>query len=199
MKKLMLAILAVLLVSPAFAGGWGLGLRGGFGESDPKTMKDAYDAYGGNKEETLASFGFMGIEGLYEFDLNDSANKLGVKVGLDIYGEDEWKFSGGKVTEDTFAIPVTVYYKRDGGVQAFSWYAGAGMTYIKTEYEEPGYKTNEDKFFPHVLAGVEYRFCRLFALGLEGKYNINAKLEKDNFVFSDHSGLSGAIVAKFYF
>ena len=199
MKKLIMTVLAVLLVAPAFANNWGLGLRGGFGESDPKDLKDYYDAYGGNKEETLASFAFMGIEGLYEFDLNDTANKLGVKIGLDIYGEDEWKFDGDKATKSTFAIPVTVYYKRDGGVQAFSWYAGGGVTFIKTEYEESGDKINKDKFFPHLVIGGEYRFCRLFALGLEGKYNFDAKLEKYNVVFDDHTGFSGAIIAKFYF
>ncbi|MBO4675303.1 MAG: outer membrane beta-barrel protein [Elusimicrobiaceae bacterium] len=193
MKKLITAVLAVLLVSPAFANNWGLGLRGGFGEDDPKSLKEEHDMYGG--ELTQAGYAFMGIEGLYEFDLNDTANKLGVKVGLDIFGENELD----STTETTVAVPLTVYYKRDGGVKGWSYYVGGGMTYIETDIEAPGFKDSKDKFFPHAVIGAEYRFCRLFALGLEGKYNFNAKLEKGTAVYSDHSGLSGAIVAKFYF
>lgn len=201
MKKLIMTVLAVLLVAPAFANNWGLGLRGGFGEDDPKAMKEAHDNFGGDL--TQAGYAFMGIEGLYEFNLNDEANKLGLKAGIDIFGENEWKRGGTKVTEDTFAIPLTVYYRRDGGVQAFSWYGGAGVTFIKSELESGGVSEKEDKWFPHVVAGAEYRFSRLFALGLEGKYNIDAKLEKSinghKGVISDHSGFSAAIIAKFYF
>ena len=201
MKKLIMTVLAVLMGAPAFANNWGLGLRGGFGEDNPKSMKKAHDELGGDL--TQGGYAFMGIEGLYEFDLNDSANKLGLKAGIDIFGENEWKFEGDKVTESTYAVPVTVYYKRDGGVQAFSWYAGGGVTFIKSELESGESSVKEDKWFPHVVAGAEYRFCRLFALGLEGKYNFDAKLEKTiegaKVVVSDHSGFSAAIVAKFYF
>ena len=44
MKKLLIAVLAVLFIAPAaMAKDWGIGVKLGAGENDPKTLKDAYD------------------------------------------------------------------------------------------------------------------------------------------------------------
>lgn len=65
------------------------------------------------------------------------------------------------------------------------------------------FSISKSKIFPHIMAGTEYRFSELFALGLEAKYNFSAKTEKNyeglNVVLSDRSGLSGAVTARFYF
>lgn len=168
-------------------------------------MKDLQDRmYRSELTEDGAVFG--GAEVMYEFDLNDEANKLGVKLGVDVFGQNELEiYSPGysKVTETTFAIPLTVYYKRDNGVKAWSPFAGAGVSFFRSEMKQEFYgeevKDHESKAVPLLVAGAEYRFTNLFALGFEAKYNFDAKLEKDGDVYSDHTGLSGAITGRFYF
>ena len=194
MKKLVLVVLAVFVASAAFAGNWGLGLKLGYGQNDPKTMKDLFDAYGGTLDE---NGGVFAIEGQYEWDLQ-GANKLGLRFGLDFYGNNELT-QGSTTTENTIALPLTVYYRWDGGVKAFSYYAGGGITYIETEMEAPGLERSESKWFPHVLAGAEYRFSELFALGIEAKYNISAEVKKEGATYSDRSGVVGVLVGRFYF
>ena len=195
MKKLALAVLAVFVASAAFAGNWGLGLKLGAGQNDPKTLKDTLDAFGGELDK---NYGFFTIEGQYEWPMTETG-KLGFRFGIEGYGDNEYKATGGKITESTFAIPLTVYYRWDKGVKAFSWYAGGGITYIDTEVEITGTDDIEkDKVFPHVVAGGEYRFSELFALGLEGRYNIGAKIKKDGYE-TDRSGFGAALVGRFYF
>ena len=195
----MLAVLAVLLVSPAaFADNWGVGLKLGGGQNDPKTMKDLNVA-GTELDENAA---FFGLEALYEWDL-DETNKIGAKVGLDTYGENEFKTPIGKVVEDTYTFPFTAYYKQDYGVENWSWFAGAGLTIVRTELDYSGWAGRDDdsksKIFPHIVAGGEYRFTELFALGLEARWNIGAKVKKDGVVYSDRSGFGAALTGRFYF
>ena len=197
MKKLIIAVLGVLLVAPAFAGQWGLGLKLGAGENDPKTLQDAFNAGGGELDKSPAYFN---VEGLYEWELEGEANKLGFRFGLDIYGENELKQPGVTVTETTFALPLTLYYKRDNGIKNWSWFGGAGVTLIHTTGEETGFSDQDkSKLFPHIMAGGEYRFTKLFALGFEARYNFAAKVKKDGAVLSDRSGFGAAVTGRFYF
>ena len=193
-------MLGVLLFTPAFANNWGLGLKLGAGQNDPKTMKDYHDALGGSLDKSGAYFG---LEALYEFNLNDEANKLGVKVGWDYYGENKLKVAGEKVSEETYSFPFTAYYRRDNGVKAFSWFGGAGFTIISSKAEVDSYfgddDTHKTKVFPHIMAGGEYRFTDLFALGLEARYNFSAKVKKNGAVLSDRSGFGAALTGRFYF
>lgn len=196
MKKLTLAVLAVFVASAAFAGNWGLGLKLGAGQNDPKTLKDLfYDIGSGELDK---NYGIFGIEGQYEWALSETG-KLGFRFGIEGYGDNEYKNSGDKITESTYTIPLTVYYRWDKGVKAFSYYAGAGLTYMDTEIEISWADNLEkDKVFPHVVAGAEYRFSELFALGFEAKYNISAKIEEKGYK-TDRSGISGVLVGRFYF
>lgn len=202
MKKLVIAVVGLLCLAPAaFADNWGLGLRLGAGENDPKDMKDAYDAIVADKELD-EGYGVFGVEALYEWNLSDETNKIGAKLGLDVYGTNELKVTGYKAEETTYAVPVTVYFKQDNGVQNWSWFAGAGVTFLRSEVEESGLindSESKSKVFPHVTAGAEYRFSRLFALGLDVKYNIGAKVKKDGVVLSDRSGFGAAVTGRFYF
>ena len=205
MKKLLVAVLAVCALSVAsFAGGWGLGVKLGVGQNDPKALKDAFDNLGG---EITKAPGVFVLEGLYEWDLEGetlettgSVNKLGLRFGFDIYGQNKYERFAAKVEEDTVAFPISVYYKRDGGIKNVSWYAGAGVTFLSTTLD---INTAEDwdksKTFPHIMAGAEYRFTKLFALGLDFKYNFGAKVKKNDLVISDRSGLQGTVAARFYF
>lgn len=111
-------------------------------------------------------------------------------------------------TENTYAVPLSVYYKKDNGVQKLSYFIGVGVTYINSEIDFSQFrdafgrvvdKIEEDKVFPHVLGGIEYRFTEIFALGLDLKYNFSAKMEKEGEVVSDRSGFSAALAGRFYF
>ena len=218
MKKTLLTVLTVLFFAPmAFADNWGAAVKAGLGENDPKTLNDGYHNVIGDRDLT-ESDGFFGLEALYEHNLTNY-DKIGVRLGVDFYGENELEVSSrtedfrADATENTYAIPLTVYYKRDNGIKNWSFFAGAGITYIhsKLEYEEENFigidryedSVSDSKIFPHIMAGTEYRFSELFALGLEAKYNFSAKTEKNyeglNVVLSDRSGLSGAVTARFYF
>ena len=199
MKKVMLAVLAVLMIAPAaFADNWGIGLKLGYGENDPKTMKDL----NGPGTDLDENGGYFGLEAMYEWNL-DEVNKIGAKVGWDSYGENEIKGFGAKLTENTYAFPFTVYFKQDYGVQNWSWFGGAGMTILRTEIDSSGWIGADDesktKVFPHIVLGGEYRFTEVFALGLEARYNFSAKVKKNNAVFSDRSGFGAALTGRFYF
>lgn len=204
MKKLFLAVFAVFALSTAsFAGGWGLGVKLGAGQNDPKSMKNDHDSGGGTLTEAS---GVFAIEGLYEWDMagknvkdTGSDNKIGLRFGFDFYGQNKLEQPGFTAKENTISLPITVYYKHNSGIKNVSWYAGAGFTSISTELEVPGDTIKEDKIFPHIMAGAEYRFTKLFALGLDLKYNFNAKITKKGAVLSDRTGLQGVLAARFYF
>lgn len=201
MKKFALAVLAVLFIAPAaMAEGWGVGLKLGGAANDPKTMKQAQDAMGGDLDENGAYFG---LEVLHEWSLNDEANKIGAKIGWDTYGENEYKRAGNKATEETYSFPFTVYYKRDNGIGALSWFGGAGVTILRGKLDAGAQEESKTKVFPHIVAGGEYRFTKVFALGLEARYNFSAKVKKNigggDFVLSDRTGFGAALTGRFYF
>lgn len=205
MRKLVVlgVLLSILCAWPtaAKADNWGVGVKVGVSENDPKTLKEVQDYYY-RSELTEDGAVFGGAEVLYEFDLKEEANKLGVKVGVDVFGQNKLETYSpvyGKVTETTLALPLTVYYKRDNGVKGWSPFVGAGVSFFRTQIKENDTKDHKSKVVPHIVAGAEYRFTKLFALGVEAKYNFNAKLEKDGNVYSDHTGLSGAVTGRFYF
>jgi len=66
-------------------------------------------------------------------------NKIGAKLGWDYYGENKLKVTDlgdtFKTTEETYAFPLTVYYKKDNGIKNWSWFAGAGITVLRTNME----------------------------------------------------------------
>ena len=199
-KKLTIALLAVFLSPLAFAqGNWGAAAKFGAAETDPQTLQKVFDAVGG---DLTKGYGLFGLEALYEMNV-ENQHKVGVKLGLDFYGNNEYENNFiSKITEETYAIPLTVYYKWDNGVKNWSFFAGAGATYMKAEMDNDTDSYNESKIFPHITGGAEYRFTELFALGIDVKYNFNAKLEKhiESIDYkTDRSGISGALAARFYF
>lgn len=198
MKKL-LVVLGILCLAPvAFADNWGVGVKLGIGENDPKSMNETFDEFGG---KLTTSDGLFAVEVLHEWNLNET-DKIGLKLGVDVYGENKYEYGVLEATENTYAIPLSVYYKKDNGVRKLSYFIGAGVTYINSEMKFSGTlldNVKEDKLFPHILGGVEYRFTELFALGLDLKYNFSAKMEKEGEVVSDRSGFSAAVAGRFYF
>ena len=187
MKKIVLAVLAVMsAVSFSFAGNFGLGLKVGAGENNWKNAPFETDVEKG--------YGFAGAEILYEFDLA-SNDKIGLKVGAEIYQKDKAKISGNEFSVQTSNFPITLYYKWDKGVGSFSYYAGGGFTYINSR--EKSISQTKSKGMAHLMAGTEYRFTEGFALGVDVTYNFDAKLSAG--YTSDRSGFRGALVGRFYF
>lgn len=206
MKKLLIAVLAVLCVAPAaMAKDWGAAVKLGAGENDPKTLKNEYDSMPFSKELDKSA-GYLSFEVLHEWALNEEANKLGLKIGWETYGINKVdnKTVGGNIEEHSDAFPFTVYYRRDNGVGKFSWFAGAGVTIMHSKLESEGaywgkHNTSKNRVFPHIAAGAEYRFTEVFALGLDARYNISAKVKKNGMTLSDRSGFGAALAARFYF
>ncbi|MBR4592602.1 MAG: outer membrane beta-barrel protein [Elusimicrobiaceae bacterium] len=205
MKKWIIAVIGLVCFAPVcFADNWGVGLRVGAAQNDPKVLKDAKE-----EGDTLSKRPYMfGIEGLFEQNLTDNGDMLGIKFGMEWYGNNKLSWEDGKLTEHTYALPLTVYYKKDNGVKNVSWFAGAGATFVRSELkdEETGWPTDKwskSKVFPHIAVGAEYRFSQVFALGLDVKYNIDAKVKKDIYgeklTISDRSGFGAALTGRFYF
>ncbi len=193
MKKLVLTALAVVALSTASFAEFGLGVKLGVGENDPKTL----DKMTGDQ---TTNPGFAGVEFIYEgVPQGWESNKLGVKVGVDFYGKNEVDNAGDITKEISHAVPVSLYYKYDRGVNNFSFLAGMGFTVMLSKIEGPFTNHAEYTLFPHVLLGGEYRFTQAFALGLDLKYNFDAEVKKGPDTYSDRSGLSGALAARFYF
>ena len=205
MKKILFAILAVILVSSsAFADVLGLGFKGGGGRNSPNGFKEIVNTYGGSLSKNPL---FFGLEMLYEKDLGGQYDrevgtpvKLGFKIGADLFGENKIKHSPSWLDskESTVIIPLSAYLKYDAGASNLSFYMGGGMSYISTLFT---YGTADDrdwKFAPHALAGVELRTSSAFAIGLDFQYNFNARIKKDGMIYSNRTGLRGALSLRFY-
>ena len=190
-------------------GQFALGFRVGAAQNDPETMQEIYDNafdLGYSEKELTKGYGVFGIEALYEWELAQENAKLGVKAGFEAYSQSKLSLDWGdvKITETTYAFPFTFYYKNDNGIKKWSWFAGAGLTVISSKGElkmagSPTETESKTKVFPHITAGAEYRFSRVFALGVDVKYNIAAKVKKNEDVLSDRSGIGAAVTGRFYF
>ena len=208
MKKIAVLIISLLsLTSEVLAADKGLGIRVGLAANDPKTLEEYYNSAfdrGFSEAELTKGKSIIGLEALEEWEVSDEINKVGVKLGFDLYGNNNLSLDQGyaKVKEISYAVPLTVYYKQDLGIKRLSWFIGGGVSLIKTKVTltEPGVRESysKHKFFPHITAGVEYRINEMFGVGLDGKYNIKAKTERYGYT-SDRSGLSAAVTARYYF
>ena len=203
MKKLLFAVLALVLMSSAsFADMVGFGIKGGGSGNKPESLKEYESSYGGDLTKSPL---FLGLELLYEKDLMGSysqdigsAVKLGFKLGIDIYGSNELKDSPFYIDtkEETIGVPLSVYLKYDNDL---SFYVGGGISYFSTTMTYGSTERRDGRFTPHLMSGIEVRCSPSFGIGLDFQYNFNAKVEKSGTIYSDRSGLQGALAARFYF
>ena len=189
-----------------YTGQFGLGVRLGVAQNNPKDMKDAYDEafdWGYSQKELTRNNGVFGVEVFHEWELEQPTDMLGVRWSYEGYGKNKLSLDWGdeKLEETSYAFPLTVYYKKNNGIKHWSFLAGAGVTLICSELQNKvaGYDESKTKVFPHITVGAEYRFTEVFALGLDVKYNIAAKVKKDGDVLSDRSGIGAALTGRFYF
>jgi len=203
MKKLLLGIFAVVLInSVSFADTVGFGIKGGGGGNRPDSLKSYESEYQGDLTKNPL---FMGFELMFEKDLMGnydkeigSAVKLGIKIGIDIYGTNELKDSPLYIDtkEDTIGVPLSLYLKYDNDL---SFYVGGGISYFSTTMTYGSADRKDGRFTPHLMSGIEVRCSPSFAIGLDFQYNFNARVEKGGVIYSDRSGLQGALAARFYF
>ena len=193
MKKLIVMTSCLLCMTPALlAATGGIGLRLGYGQNDPWLQ-----------DEKLSTHGEVGgVELLEEWELANEASRVGVKLGFDIYGKNKYSQPGLEAVDNTFALPLSIYYKKTN--ETWSWFAGIGATWIKTKAEvrATGYvpaSFSNSKIFPHLTTGAEYRFNESFAIGFDLKYNVNAKITIEDLYVSDRSGFGAAITVRYYF
>lgn len=195
MKKLMVTMSCLLLMTPAlFAVNGGLGIRLGYGQNDPKF-----------ENQSLTTHGEVGgVELLEEWDLSDETSRIGAKLGFDIYGKNKYSQSGLEAIDNTFAVPLSIYYKQSN--EKWGWFAGGGLTWLSTTVKASTSYGSESfsksKFFPHLTAGTEYYFNQSISIGLDLKYNIAAEMTLEKYGYSyvsDRSGINAAITARYYF
>lgn len=195
MKRIMITIGCLLLMTPAlFAVNGGLGIRLGYGQNDPKFENQNLNTHGE----------VGGVELLEEWDLSDGTSKIGAKLGFDIYGKNKYSQPGLEAIDNTFAVPLSVYYKKSN--ENWSWFAGGGLTWISTTVKAAtswgSESFSKSKIFPHLTVGTEYQFGESCALGLDLRYNIAAKISLKEYGYtyvSDRSGFNAAITARYYF
>lgn len=203
MKKIGFVLAGILFfATAAWSDNIGLGMKLGAGENDPTglhRLQDQATAQTAMDEKDSLS----GLEIFYEWALNEK-DKLGLKVGYDTYGNNVLKVAWvGDVTEETYAFPITLFYKRDWGLDDLSLFGGAGVTLLRSKLDGSGQydgiSTSKTKAFAHLVAGAEWRFTGNFGLGVELRYNIAAKVHKSGYILSDRSGLGAALTGRFYF
>lgn len=204
MKKLLLTALSVIFAIPAFAQ-LGLGVKAGIGGNHPQSIYDFHYTYGGSVS-THDYFG--GLEAFYEKPLNFDflgdpreydEHKIGIKIGFEKYGKNTYTIGINKATEKTIALPVTAYYKYAPETTNFSFTAGAGVSFIRSDVNLNNDNEYKWKGAPHFILGTEYRLSRHIALGFDLRYLTCAKIKKYNLVYSDRSGFNEAITARYYF
>ncbi|WP_424244424.1 outer membrane protein W [Elusimicrobium posterum] len=212
MKKILLPVMAVVFLGSAVFAEIGVGVKAGYGKDDSNIKSGAT---GNVKHDDDFVGAYSGVEALYEmkgsyFNLPDN-HSFGVRVGLDVLAEDvvKQKTAGIKTTSNGMKIPLSLYYRYTPTDSKFSSWIGAGAAWGFMYYEQkaPGKRDEtENKIFPFVSTGVEYRFTRFFSLGIDGTYNFSAKIKSDKFnapngstLYRDLGGLSGAVTARFYF
>jgi hypothetical protein len=200
MKRVLLLAAVLCFCAPAVFAQFGLGVKFGGLQNKDGLIDYVHDNYG--TYTTEESPVFFGIEGLYEaeglFDMGQS-HAFGVKLGIDFLGEDKVTLPGIISTSNIFKIPLTVYYKYKPG--KWHLWAGAGITYANTTWEENNAKEDDSALIPHIKGGVEYRFTKVFALGLDlgGNFGGEMKVDGNEIYKRDISGLEGALAARFYF
>ncbi len=204
MKKLLLAILTIYALSGiSYAVNFGIGIKGGVGQNDPKTMKQLWNYYGGTITKAP---GVFSIEGLFEEKILDDSemqtlgfNKAGIRIGYESYGENKLENSMFSAKEETYAIPVTAYLRNEKGIKEISSYLGIGFTILKTKATLAGKDFKEEKAFPHILVGAETKLSEQIAIGVDLKININASVKMEGYTLSNRSGFQGLGVVRFYF
>lgn len=225
MKKILLIVCALALAAgTSFAqerkDQYGLGIKAG-ASSKTTNLDNAFDEWGSipSSKSLTESNGLFGFEAFYEKALGGENGRsyLGVKLGYENLSDDElsWRLSipygpfpagNYKLTMEGAAVPLSVYYKYDLSGK-FNVYAGVGVTWAFAKLKDGPDDYKENKIFPHINTGAEWRIGRVVGLGVDMRYSFGSKMKKlddipqifEKDIMLDLNGLSGSVVLRFYF
>ncbi|MDR1124435.1 MAG: outer membrane beta-barrel protein, partial [Elusimicrobiota bacterium] len=162
MKKLFIAAAAVFAFAGLAQAEFGIGIKAG-AVSAKGNMKDIYEAYTSNTEKLEVPV-LLGFEGFFE----KAGGGLGLRISAELAGADHYEgYDSGiryRDTVYTYKAPLTLYYKYGPRDSIFHFWAGGGATYMLVNYDDSDMSAS--KVFPHVKGGIEFRFTKLFGLGL---------------------------------
>ncbi|WP_424244425.1 opacity protein-like surface antigen [Elusimicrobium posterum] len=218
-KKILLSVFAVCTMAAFASAEIGVGARMGF-SADKSNMKDYEQITPITSSDYNNLKGFIfGAEVLFEkeglFNMAEN-HSFGLKAGIDANLKEDVELKSGvianniEISSQSIMVPVSVYYRYSPEPgQGMSYYVGGGAAWVMTSFkgEGPIYDIDEtdSKVSPFINAGTEYRFNKLFALGLDLRYLFSAKMETEKITFNgeklkrDMTGFSGAVTARFYF
>ncbi|MCL2888785.1 MAG: porin family protein [Elusimicrobia bacterium] len=207
MKKIYIALLAVMALSVAASAEVGIGLKGGIFQQDnnlqnlalsssPSISNDKY--FGGAEfifQDWIATTGMLGFKIGAEF-------RAPLKMTDDILN-DEFK-------NDFYSFPVTLYYKFVPECSMINFWLGGGVTVAYSRwavdmnnYPPVNMSESDIVVFPHLKAGIELRATQHVALGLDVGYNFAAKANSSFAGLSqmqrDITGFEGNLALRFYF
>lgn len=188
-----------------------------------------------------AKYGLMNVHNIHnalegvsgEFDKSKSNSVIGINIGAESGGKHRFGVKGGfeylfknsleyktdnaKLEENAYMVPVTVYYKFAPKNTGFHFWIGAGAIVILADLKIDYSDSDSEKFygnrvFFHTEGGIDYRFTRWFALGLDAGYNVGGKIktfENKNdrqlisingiSYYQDYGGWKGSANIKFFF
>ncbi|MDR0291292.1 MAG: outer membrane beta-barrel protein [Elusimicrobium sp.] len=208
MKKIYIALAAVLALSAAASAEVGIGLKGGIFQQD-NNLQSTFAFPAGSGKISDDNF-FGGVEFIFQ-DYFAANSMIGFKIGGEYRAPLKMQNTmvGDELKNDAFTFPLTLYYKYAPPCTPFEFWIGGGVTaaYSKWTYN-PNSLVSETtdsnvSVFPHLKAGVELRMTDHIGIGIDGGYNFSAKLKED-FVNTfgaqrDLTGFEGNIALRFYF
>ncbi|ACC98377.1 Outer membrane protein [Elusimicrobium minutum Pei191] len=214
MKKIIAVLFVGMLISTsAFANEFGFGFK--LGATQKKTnidkFKDSIQPYMRSTDLTENNFVY-GLEGFYEYSLNNDAS-IGVKLGFEGISKDELEgvsLSNLKydVEITSSVLPLTVYYKYNLN-EKFNVWGGAGVSMVFAKLKDGMESYKENKVFPHINAGVEWRISQMMGLGFDARYSFSSKIDKwdgttfyataSEKVMLDLDGINAGLTLRFYF
>lgn len=203
MRKALLSLCLISMFSGfAFAEAF-LGVKYGIGETETNIRTagntGSYD-YDNKKSIYAVELGFEAPVGAEQIS-------AGLKFAYNMFGEvkAEDYTQANDFKNTTYAVPMTIYCKFKTSDIGLHFWGGAGITFasMKSEGNLGGLLQEETKniFFPHISAGIEFRFSEFMGIGIDLGYNFNAKIEEANTIFrqyKDLTGFQGLLAARFY-
>ncbi len=204
MKKFLLSVCFIFIFSGFAFSEVFLGLKYGIGETDTNVKKlgggaGSYE-YDNKKSVYAAELGF-------EVPVSPQTSAAGLKFAYNMFGEVKTKDykSADDFKNQTYALPMTVYFKFKTSDVGLHFWGGAGITFasMKSEGNLGGFLKTKTKniIFPHLSAGIEWRFTKFIGLGIDLGYNFNAKIETSDLFrqYKDLTGFQGLLSARLYF
>ncbi|WP_424245940.1 opacity protein-like surface antigen [Elusimicrobium posterum] len=198
MKKILLLSACLLFAfAQANATQFFVGVKGGIGDNDDNVKNAFSGSYKYSDDKSI-----LGAEAGFDFDTKKDTTTVGIKVGFNSYGKvDSTDKSVDKdiLLKNAVAVPLTIYIKYAPEPTGFHFWLGGGMTWSSVKFQDDVHSLSDtkDQIYPHVAAGAEWRPTTYLGVGLDLKYNINAKIETND-IYRDFTGPEAMLAVRLY-